>query len=79
MQTPNDVFNNNILKTVPLTYGLEIRLPYLDDSFVDYIKNLDSILKEKRSYKANTKPIDKYIIRKSLEDSHLLPVELLWS
>ena len=75
----NDIFNNNILKTVPLTYGLEIRLPYLDDSFVDYIKNLDSILKEKRSYKANTKTIDKYIIRKSLEYSHLLPVELLWS
>jgi len=75
----NDVFNNNVLKTTPLEHGLEVRLPYLDDSFVNYIQNLDSILKEKRSYKANTKPIDKYIIRKSLEDCNLLPIELLWS
>lgn len=75
----NNVFNNTTIQTTPNKYGYEIRFPYLDDSFVNCIKNLDPILKEKRSYKANTKPIDKYIIRKSFEDMNLLPTQLLWS
>jgi len=59
-------------------FGFEIRYPFLDTDLVHYIKSLDIILKEKRSYKANTKPIDKYIIRKAFEETRLLPNDFLW-
>ena len=65
-------FVNNFL------YSIEIRFPFLDSNLTNYIQSLDSLLKEKRSYKANSNPIDKYIIRKTFEDSQLLPYELLW-
>jgi len=78
----HDVWNNSLkdnYKNKSNSYGFEIRLPYLDYNIIDYIKNLDNILKEKRSYKANTKPVDKYIIRKSFDSDNVLPYELLWN
>lgn len=76
----NDIwFNKSINNTKIIKRNFEIRFPFLDYHLTDYIQNLDKILKEPRSYKANTKPIHKYIIRKSFDDTNILPLNILWS
>lgn len=76
----DDVWNNKLKGNYKNnSHGFEIRLPYLDENIINYIRNLDTVLKEKRSYKANTKPVDKYIIRKSFDSDNVLPYELLWN
>ena len=75
----NTIFNNIPIKLSYVNIGYELRFPYLDDLFIQCINNLDNILKEKRSYKASTKPVDKYIIRKAFDNSYILPNNLLWS
>jgi len=76
----NDIwFNKSINNTKIIKRNFEIRFPFLDYHLTDYIQNLDKILKEPRSYKANTKPVDKYIIRKSFDDTNILPTNILWN
>lgn len=58
-------------------YGIELRFPYIDIYFINFISRLDHILKQDRNYKVNSKPIDKYIIRKTFEKE--LPEDITWS
>lgn len=57
--------------------GFQLRLPYIDFNFINYILCIDDSLKEKRSFNSNTKIVDKYIIRKSCE--MYLPFEITWN
>jgi len=53
--------------------GLEARTPFLDKSFTSYYMSIPSEMK----MFGNGKP-EKYLLRKSFEDSGLLPPEVLW-
>lgn len=57
--------------------GFEMRFPYLDYHFIDYMSYIDDSLKEKRSLNSTTKIVDKYIIRKSFET--YLPFDITWN
>ena len=50
--------------------GLEIRVPFLDKSFLDYYMSLDPVLKQPRD------GMEKYLLRKAFED--ILPKEVAW-
>lgn len=54
-----------------LAHSLEVRTPFLDMSFVNYIMNMDPI------YKTCTTNIEKYILRTCVPDN-LLPNEIVW-
>lgn len=47
--------------------GLEIRYPYLDPSFVEFILSIHPKLKRSQIYGFSKKPIEKYIIRKAFD------------
>ena len=56
-------------------HGLEVRVPFLDKEFINYILSLDS--KYKVNYDENGTRIEKYILRKSFEGNYL-PDDILW-
>lgn len=62
-------------------YGLEVRFPFLYKDFVEYICKIHPTYKRPVVYKANTPPIEKYLIRKAfqLDNDFILPEEILWS
>jgi hypothetical protein len=57
--------------------GFQIRFPYIDTEFINYISCIDHSLKEKRSLNSTTMIVDKYLIRKSLEN--YLPFDITWN
>jgi asparagine synthase (glutamine-hydrolysing) len=63
-------------------FGLEVRQPYLDKRFVEYMLNIHPKLKRKNIYKNTEPPIEKYLIRRSFEknvdNSIYLPYNILW-
>lgn len=50
------------------TFGLEIRYPFLNKPFVEYILSIHPKLKRPQISGYSNKPIEKYIIRKSFDD-----------
>lgn len=56
-------------------HGLEVRVPFLDKEFINYILSLDS--KYKVNYDEYGMRIEKYILRKSFEGNYL-PDDILW-
>jgi asparagine synthase (glutamine-hydrolysing) len=59
-------------------YGLEMRHPFLDKDFVEYILSIHPKLKMPQIYKTSEIPIEKYIIRKSFDLQDYLLEENLW-
>lgn len=59
-------------------YGLEMRHPFLDKEFVEYILSIHPKLKMPQIYKTSDIPIEKYIIRKSFDLQNYLPEDNLW-
>jgi asparagine synthase (glutamine-hydrolysing) len=57
-----------------LAWGVELRVPFLDTHFVNYVMN---IRPEDRMISYNTQCIEKFILRKAFEDNYL-PDEVLW-
>jgi asparagine synthase (glutamine-hydrolysing) len=53
--------------------GLEVRVPFLDQDFMKYYMEINPYLKMPKTF-----PIEKYLLRKSFDDSNLLPKEVLW-
>jgi asparagine synthase (glutamine-hydrolysing) len=51
--------------------GLEIRVPFLDIDFVEYVKTIPPSLKMHKG-------IEKYILRKAISDIRLIPSEICW-
>ncbi len=49
------------------SYGLELRYPYLDQTFLEYMLSIHPKLKRPQIYDHNMQPIDKYIVRKSFD------------
>jgi asparagine synthase (glutamine-hydrolysing) len=57
-------------------FGLEARVPFLSREFIDLYMNINPSLKI--PIERNGRRIEKYLLRKSFEDSKLLPNEVLW-
>ena len=74
----------NLLKIDKLSgyYGLEIRHPFLDRDFVEYILKIHPKLKRPQIYNYSRKTIEKYIIRKAFDTEidgiKYLNSEVLW-
>lgn len=70
----------DLLRTdkISQAFNLELRHPYLDKNFVNYILSIHSKIKRSTIYKNTEEPIEKYIIRKSFNFSLYLPDEILW-
>lgn len=63
-------------------YNLELRHPFLDTSFIEYILSIHPKLKSPQVYNSNGDKIEKYIVRKSFDfstnDILYLDDEILW-
>jgi asparagine synthase (glutamine-hydrolysing) len=78
----------DILRTdkISQAFNLELRHPYLDKEFVNYVLSIHPKLKRSTIYKNTEEPIEKYIIRKSFDSAIqeelnkfiYLPNEILW-
>jgi len=60
-----------------MAWGLEARVPFLDQDFLDLVMNMDPIHKMIRK---SDQPIEKFILRKAFDDEQnpYLPKEILW-
>ncbi|XP_071480655.1 asparagine synthetase [glutamine-hydrolyzing]-like [Diadema antillarum] len=69
-----DLYLYDVLRTDRTTaaHGLELRVPFLDHHFTSYFLSLPKELRQP------IKGIEKYLIRKSFEDTGLLPNDILW-
>ncbi|XP_072179083.1 asparagine synthetase [glutamine-hydrolyzing]-like [Diadema setosum] len=69
-----DLYLYDVLRADRTTaaHGLELRVPFLDHHFTSYFLSLPKELRHPN------KGIEKYLIRKSFEDTGLLPNEILW-
>lgn len=63
-------------------FGLELRHPFLDKSFIEYVLQIHPKLKRPQIYDYNKPPIEKYIIRKAFDDNNndipYLEDDILW-
>lgn len=58
-----------------MAHTLELRVPFADRDFIDYIMNIDPKYK---MIKKEDKYIEKYILRKAFDNTEFLPNEILW-
>jgi len=59
-------------------FGLEMRYPFLDKSFIEYILSIHPNLKRPQVSGYSKDPIEKYIIRKSFDNDHI-EKSILWN
>lgn len=60
-------------------HGLELRHPFLDCDFLEYMLSIHPKLKKPQIYKSGEKAIEKYIVRKAFDiDDKLLNESVLW-
>ncbi len=66
------------------SFGLELRYPYLDQSFLEYMLSIHPRLKRPQIFDHNMEAIDKYIVRKAFDAKDFpnsimyLPDDILW-
>ena len=62
-----------------MAWGVEVRVPFLDSSFVDSVMNINPTYKfcEKNPSTGNNR-IEKYILRKAFQEGNWLPNDVLW-
>ena len=64
-------------------FSIEVRLPFLEKSFVEYVLSLSPALKRPTQYSNSDDIINKYIIRKAFQKEvigdEILPDSLLWN
>ena len=74
--------NYDLLRTdrISCAFNLELRHPFLQKSFVEYMLTLHPKLKKPGVYKNTEDPIEKYIIRKAFDTDEFvyLPKNVLW-
>lgn len=58
-----------------MAWGVELRVPFLDTNFVNYAM---AIRPEDRMINADTRSIEKFILRAAFADNDYLPDEVLW-
>jgi asparagine synthase (glutamine-hydrolysing) len=63
------------------SYGLEIRYPFLDTCFIEYILSIHPSLKRPQISGYSKNPIEKYIIRKSFDTANHIIIDknILWN
>jgi asparagine synthase (glutamine-hydrolysing) len=63
------------------SFGLEIRYPFLDTSFIEYILTIHPSLKRPQMSGYSKTPIEKYIIRKSFDTANdvIIDKNILWN
>lgn len=63
------------------SFGLEIRYPFLDISFVEYMLTVHPMLKRPQMSGYSSNPVEKYIIRKAFDTDSSIHIDklLLWS
>jgi asparagine synthase (glutamine-hydrolysing) len=61
------------------SHGLELRHPFLDRDFIEYILSIHPKLKRPQIYKTGKPAIEKYIVRKSFDNGNYLPSSVLWN
>jgi asparagine synthase (glutamine-hydrolysing) len=75
-------FNLGRIDKLSGNYGLEVRYPFLDRDFVEYVLQIHPKLKSPQIYSYSRKTIEKYIIRKAfdveLDEIKYLNNETLW-
>jgi len=91
--SPEDSHNENVRLLTDIHYydvlradrgiasnGLEARVPFLDYDFVKLYLSLDKNLRQPQEEIIEGKPVkcEKWLLRKSFEDSNLLPKKVLW-
>lgn len=57
--------------------GLETRVPFLDSDFIEFYLSIDQSLRFQYDDDGNNK-IEKFLLRKSFENTNLLPHDVLW-
>lgn len=74
------LFTLHILDKIASQFNIEIRQPYINRSFIEFILNIHPKFKRPMTFSIHAPPIDKYIIRKAFDDNEYcyLPKELLW-
>jgi asparagine synthase (glutamine-hydrolysing) len=61
---------------VTMAHTLELRVPFADRDFIDYIMNIDP--QYKMINKKSEQFIEKYILRKAFDNGEFLPHDILW-
>ena len=78
------MYQHTLLRTDKISgnFGLEIRQPFINTKFIEYILSIHPKIKREINYSNEQLPITKYIIRKTFETSvygeEILPDTLLW-
>jgi asparagine synthase (glutamine-hydrolysing) len=69
------------------SYGLELRHPFVEREFVEYMLLIHPSIKRPQVYEHNKSPIEKYLVRKAFDladlesitdDNQVLPYDVLW-
>jgi asparagine synthase (glutamine-hydrolysing) len=58
-------------------HGIELRHPYLDIRFMEYMLSVHPRLKRPQIYENSKQPIEKYIVRKAFDDG-MMSKDVLW-
>jgi len=63
-----------------MAHTLELRVPFADRDFIDYIMNIDPKYKmiNKKNNENSEQYIEKYILRKAFDNGEFLPHDILW-
>lgn len=74
----NSLHKYDLLRAHKITLAntVELRVPFADQDFINYVMNIDP--KYKMIDKESENNIEKYILRKSFDDKTFLPDEILW-
>ena len=74
-----DLYKYDLLRAnkSTLAWGIEVRPPFMNTKFLEYVLSLDPVAKMPKSHNP---PIEKYILRKAFDDSlePYCPTEILW-
>eukprot|EP01006_Ploeotia_vitrea_P027943 TRINITY_DN60709_c0_g1_i1.p1 TRINITY_DN60709_c0_g1~~TRINITY_DN60709_c0_g1_i1.p1 ORF type:complete len:614 (+),score=71.18 TRINITY_DN60709_c0_g1_i1:37-1878(+) len=61
-----------------LGWSIELRVPFLDREFMDFIMDIDPAMKMCKDETTGKPRMEKYLLRKAFEGKNLLPEKLLW-
>lgn len=69
------------------SFGLELRHPFIEREFIEYMLLIHPCIKRPQVYEHNKSPIEKYLVRKAFDladlesttdDNQVLPYDVLW-
>ncbi len=80
LDNTESIYNNKcyIYDSIAGAFSYEIRFPFMDIDFVEYMKSLSNHIKSPQVYEVGKPPINKYIVRKSF-DPYVKNKNILWT